>query len=365
MTATLFVALELGSRRWKLAFAIARGDRPRTRTIVASDLPTLWQEIATAKPRVGLDPDAPVRSCYEAGRDGFWLHRALVAQGIVNVVVDPASIAVDRRRRRAKTDRLDAPALVTQLMNATAGDRRGGREVRVPSLDAEADRQLQREWDAVLEDRKRLRNRMQGLLVTQGVGRSLALGFPARLERARLWDGKGLAPALVSRLTRDWMQLRQVEARLNVLRRARRARIQASDRIGEQTRHLLKLRAIGSTGALTLTTELFTWRAFRNGRQLGAIVGLVPTPFRSDQTIRERGISGTGNRRLRALMVELASGWLRWQPTSALTRWFTARVGDHPRARRIGIVAVARKLLIALWRYVEHGIVPEGAVLRA
>jgi transposase len=363
MVTTLFLALELGSTRWKLACAVAQGRRPRSRSMTAGDLATLWQEVAKAKARFGLPSSAPVRSCYEAGRDGFWLHRALLAHGITNVVVDAASIAVDRRKRRAKTDRVDATALVMQLMNAAAGDQRGWREVHVPSVEAEADRQLQREWDAVGEDRKRLRNRIQGLLVTQGVRLPLTRGFTQRLEQARVWDDTALPTALIARLTRDWTQLQHVEARLTALRRARRARIRATDRVGAQTRQLQTLRAIGDS-ALTLTTELFAWRAFRNGRQLGALVGLTPTPFRRDQTVRELGISGNGSRRLRALTVELAWGWIRWQPHSALSRWFATRFGTHGRARRIGIVAVARKLLIALWRYLEHGVIPEGALLR-
>ena len=365
MTSTLFLALELGSQRWKLAFAVARSSRPRIRTIAAGDWQMLLREIAKAKARFQLDPSAPVRGCYEAGRDGFWLHRALIAHGIANVVVDAASIAIDRRRRRAKTDRLDVTDLVTQLMNAVAGDRRGWREVHVPSIEAEAERHLQREWDAVVEDRKRLRNRIQALLVLHGVALPLTRGFEQRVASARLWDGGALPSALGARLTRDWTQLRQVEARLCAIRRARRNRIRVADRVGEQTRQLMQLRAIGENGALTLTTELYSWRAFRNGRQIGAIVGLTPTPFRSDQTVRELGISGSGNRRLRALSVELAWGWVRWQPDSALSRWFRTRFGQHGRARRIGIVAVARKLLIALWRYLEHGVVPEGATLRA
>ena len=362
MVTTLFVALELGSTRWKLALAVAHGRQPRTRSMPAGDLPTLWREIATAQARFGLDAAAPVRSCYEAGRDGFWLHRALLAHGVINVVVDPASIAVDRRRRRAKTDRLDARALVTQLMNAVAGDRRGWREVHVPSVEAEADRQLSREWDAVLEDRKRVRNRLQGLLVTQGLQVPLTRAFEQRVSHAHLWDGRPLAPSLRARLTREWTHLRQVETRLAELRRARRARLGAADRVGEQGRQLMRLRAIGATGALTLTTELFAWRAFRNGRQIGGLLGLTPTPHRSDQIVRELGITGNGSRRLRALSVELAWGWLRWQPHSALSRWFAARFGAHGRARLIAIVSVARKLLIALCRYQDQGLVDEGAV---
>ena len=163
---------------------------------------------------------------------------------------------------------------------------------------------------------------------------------------------------------REWAHLRQVDARLGELRRARRARLRVADRVGAQARQLTGLRAIGDTSALTLATELFAWREFQNGRQIGGLLGLTPTPHHSDQTVRELGISGQGSRRLRALSVELAWGWLRWQPHSALSRWFLARFGQHRRARRIGIVAVARKLMIALWRYLDQGIVPEGAVVR-
>lgn len=362
MTATLFLALDLGSTRWKLAFAVTRAARPRLRTVVAGDLAALWQELTAAKLRFMLGPETPVRSCYEAGRDGFWLHRALSAHGISNVVIDPSSIAVDRRQRRAKTDRLDASKLVAQLMNAAAGDRRGWREVRVPSVEVEADRHLQREWETVREDRKRIRNRIQGLLVTHGVQVPLTAGFGARLATVRIWDGRLLPEALIARLQREWSQLQQVEARQTVLRRARTTRVQTqADAVAQQTRQLARLCGVATNGALTLTTELFAWRGFTNGRQIGAIVGLTPTPYRSDQTVVEQGISRSGNRRVRALSIELAWAWLRYQPTSALSRWFEHRFGHHGRARRIGIVALARKLLIAFWRYLDHGVLPEGA----
>jgi len=362
---TLFMALELGSTTWKLAFATTRAVRPRIRTITAGSLSQLRTEIAVAKTRLGLAADTAVRSCYEAGRDGFWVHRALVAEGIHNVVVDPASITVDRRARRTKTDRIDATALITQLMNAAAGDRRGWREVHVPSVQAEADRQLQREWEAVRDDRTRLRNRIQALLATQGVYLDLSGHFVDHLRDVRLWDGTALPAELVARLERDWTQLQQVEDRRTQLTRLRQTRV-ADDRtdvVATQTRQLAELRGIGVNGALTLTTELFAWRGFRNGREVGASIGLTPSPYRSDQRVVEQGVSRCGNRRVRALSIQLAWSWVRWQPDSALTRWFHARFGDHGRARRIGIVAVARKLMIALWRYVETGTVPDGAVL--
>ena len=187
---TLFMALELGSTTWKVAFATTRQMRPRLRTVPAGALGQVRDEIALAKQRLGLIADAPVRSCYEAGRDGFWVHRALVAAGVENVVIDPASIMVDRRARRAKTDRLDATALVIQLMNAAAGDRRGWREVHVPPIQAEADRQLQREWEVVRDDRTRLCNRVHGLLATQGVRLALngGLSRSAPHRAAVGWD---------------------------------------------------------------------------------------------------------------------------------------------------------------------------------
>lgn len=362
---TVFLSLELGSTRWKLAFAVRRTGRPRIRTIAAGDLERLWEEIAVAKQHFGVPAGVPVRSCYEAGRDAFWLHRALTAHGIANVVVDPSSITVDRRHRRAKTDRIDVTALVVQLMNAAAGDRRGWREVRVPSVAAEADRHLQREWETVREDRKRIRNRIHGLLATQGVRVPLTASFLSRLPMLRLWDGGGVPDALIARLTREWQQLRQVEARMRELRRARLHRVtDADDVVAHQVERLAGLRGVGVNGALTLSTELFAWRDFRNGRQLGAIVGLTPTPYRSDQMVREQGISRSGNRRVRALSVELAWAWLRHQRTSAVTHWFETRFGHHTRARRIGIVALARKLLIALWRYADQGVLPDGAQVK-
>lgn len=363
---TLFLALELGSTQWKLAFAVGLGHRPRVVTIGAGALPRLWRELQRARAHFGLAPDTPVRSCYEAGRDGFWLHRALSHHGVSNVVVDPASIAVDRRARRVKTDRVDAIALVTQLIHAAAGDRRGWRELHVPSVEAEANRHLERERETVREDRKRVRNRIQGLLVAHGVRLPLTAAWPQQVNAVRLWDGAPLPEALRARLDREWAHLQAIEARLAALATQRHAHVrQGQDVVARQTATLAHLRGIGETGAFTLSTELFAWRAFQNGRQVGAIVGLTPTPYRSDQQRREQGISTSGNRRVRALAVELAWSWLRWQPTSALSRWFHARFGQHARARRIGIVALARKLVIALWRYVDQGVIPEGATVKA
>ena len=208
---TLFMSLELGSKRWKVAFTTGASHRPRVVQLVAGDLGRLWAEVTRAKGRFGLSADTVVRGCYEAGRDGFWLHRALTAQGVLSVVVDPSSIVVDRRARRAKTDRIDATALVIQLMHAAAGDRRGWRALHVPSAQAEADRQLQREWETVCADRTRIRNRVQGLLATQGVRLPLTRHFTMRLTQVRSGDGQAVSAELLARLTRDWTQLQQIE----------------------------------------------------------------------------------------------------------------------------------------------------------
>jgi transposase len=225
IAAMLFLAIDLGGTTWKLAFGITRELEPRVRTLPARNLQRLLEEIVAAKRRFDLPPEAPVRSCSEAGREGFWLHRALCANRVENVIVDPSSIAVDRRARRAKTDRLDATALLRQLMNATAGDRRGWREVHVPSVEAEADRQLQREWEVCKADRNRVRGRISGLLATQGVRVRLTRRFLDHLALVRVWDGSPLPAALVARLTREWTHYHHIEGRRRELLQARRLRV--------------------------------------------------------------------------------------------------------------------------------------------
>lgn len=363
--AELFMAFELGSTRWKLAFAVGVGGRPRLVQIPARDVARVWREIARAKTRFGVPAGAPVRSCYEAGRDGFWLHRALTAQGVTNVVVDPSSIAVDRRARRAKTDRLDAIALVTQLIHATAGDRRGWREVRVPSVEVEAARQLHRERETVRQACRAVGTRVQSLLLLHGVAVRAGGLTPAVVPTLRDWAGTPLPAAVQARLVRETEAWHALAARLRTVDRELHARVTTgTDVVAEQVRQLTQVRGVGTLGAVILSTELFAWREFRNARQVGAIVGVTPTPYCSDQTRREQGISRSGNRRVRTWLIEAAWAWTRWQPLSALTQWYRRRFAHHGRARKIGIVALARKLLIALWRWVDQGVVPEGAILR-
>ena len=381
----LYLALELGERTWKLAVTTGFGERPRVRAIPARDLAALDRELTRAQARRRLPPATPVVSCYEAGRDGFWLHRALVRRGIANRVVDSASIEVNRRARRAKADHLDAEKLVVMLVRAAQGDPRVWHEVGVPSEAAEDARTLHREFAAVTAARTAVRTRMHGLLATQGVTLALTGDVGAALGAVRRWDGTPLPPALLARLGREWAEVQHLTTRVLALRAARRALLRAAPeaapnampdatdateatetRARAQMRQLARLGAVGEAIATVLVREFFSWRTFRNGREVGALAGLVPTPYQSGTQHHEQGISKAGNRHVRHMAVELAWCWLRYQPQSALAQWYGAHFGGGgPGRRRVGVVALARKLLIALWRYLETGVVPDGARLKA
>jgi transposase len=364
-TMCLLLAFELGQRSWKLGFSAGIGQRPRVRQIPAGAVGVIEHEIVRAKMRLGLPLEAAVISCYEAGRDGFWLHRYLVAHAITNHVVDSSSIEVNRRARRAKTDRLDLGGLLNLLARYVLGDRRVWRVVRVPTVTDEDARQLPRTWETLTADRTRLINRMKGLLTTQGVQIRIDKNFLEHLHAAQLWDGTPVPTGLQERLTQDWAQLQQVETQLRE-RRARGARPpDTTTPTGRAIEQLQTLRAIGVAGAWVLATEIFGWRQIKNRRELGALVGLVPAPYQSGETQSDQGITRAGNKHVRRVMVQLAWVWLQYQPQSALAQWYQRRFGGSgKRLRRIGIVALARKLLIALWRYLETGVVPDGAQLK-
>lgn len=364
---TLYVAFELGNSEWRLACTPGIDQIPLVRTIAARALASFEAELARAKAHFELPAHAVVRSCYEAGRDGFWLHRYLRSRGIANDVVDSASIEVNRRARRAKSDRLDACKLVTMLLRADAGEPRVWSVVRVPSVADEDRWQLHRELLFVRRDRARLTNRIKGLLANQGVVLETLADLSTQLATARLWDGTPLPPLLCARLEREWSAVAALTQRLQALRADRRELLQTSDDPAiARVRQLLALRGIGPETAWLYVMEFFGWRTFRNRREVGALAGLVPTHYQSGDVQHEQGISRAGNRYIRALAIDLAWGWLRYQPRSALTRWYEARFArGSSRVRKIGIVAVARKLLIALWQYLETGAIPEGAVLKA
>ncbi len=363
----LFLALELSNSRWKVGSTVGLGQKPRVRTIAAGDLAALHEEISRAKRRFGLPASARVVSCYEAGRDGFWLHRHLLEQGIENLVVDPSSVEVNRRRRRAKTDRLDVGKLLRQLIRWWGGEKQVWSVVHVPSVEAEDQRQVHRELEALKSERTRHTNRMTSLLITQGIRLRVGRDFLARLEQVRLWDGSLVPEGLRSRLKREWERWSLVQEQILELGRQRRKALrEAQNRGAQEARKLYLLRAIGESYSWLASTEFFAWRDFRNSRQVGGLSGLAPTPFSSGSSEREQGIGKDGNRRLRAMTIEVAWGWLRYQPQSELSKWFQERYGPgSSRSRRVGIVALARKLLVALWRYLETGVPPKGAVFKA
>lgn len=366
---TLYVALELGGSKWQLAFTTQAGQNPRLRQIRARDVKALEREICQAKQRFCLPESARVMSCYEAGRDGFWLHHYLKSAGVESHVVDSSSIEVNRRSRRAKTDRLDAIKLASLLVRHASGERVWS-VVRVPSPQEEDGRQLGRELELQKKERTSHWNRIRGLLWLQGLDLSARdqRRFREWLEEVRLWDGSALPASLRSRLERELERLELVEEQIRTLEQSRRDQVAAAkSRAAEQVGQLLLLRGIGMNSSWLFVMEFFGWRQFRNRRQVGALSGLTPTPYKSgDALSHEQGISKAGNERVRAMAIEIAWGWLRWQPGSELSRWFRERFGKgNSRSRRVGIVAVARKLLVSLWRYLETGVIPEGAQLKA
>jgi transposase len=333
----------------------------------AGDVHGLGEEMTQAKRRFGLPDDARVVSCYEAGRDGFWLHRCLGAQGVENCVVDSPSIEVKRRHRQAKTDRLAVHKLLTMLLRHAAGEKRVWSIVRVPSVEEEDRRQLHRALATAKRDRTRVINRIKGLLASQGLVMPPSGDFQQRLASLRLGDGSPLPAGLRHRLGQEWEYVQALAQRIAQLEAERRAMMQtAEDAVMQNVRQLLTLKGIGTNSAWVFVMECFGWRAFRNGKEVGALSGLTPTPSASGNTAYARGIAKAGNYHIRAMAIEIAWGWLRFQPASALTQWYQRRCGHgSSRLRRRGIVALARTLLMALWRFVEAGVRPEGAALKA
>jgi transposase len=318
-----------------------------------------------ARRKLGLAEGCQVVSCYEAGRDGFWVHRWLTSLGISNVIVDSSSIKVDRRSKRAKTDRLDAKALVQQLERWWRGDEDRPRDVRVPGVHEEDLRQVDRELLTLSKERTAHVCRMRSLVATHGVRASTSV---VRCDATELcgWDGSPLPQHLHDRLQRERGRLELVEQQMDQLKRHRDQLIRTgSGPAMAMVRQLTLLRGVAETSAWLFVMELFGWREIRNRRQLGSLAGLTSMPYSSGPNHREQGISKAGSRRVRTMAVQIAWSWLRWQPDSALSRWYRERFGGgSERERKRGIVALARKLLIRLWQFLERGEVPAGAVLK-
>jgi transposase len=354
----LYMAFELGEKNWKLSLSDgARG--PSHYTVMAGDTSALLECIAKAKARCGLAQEAMVHSCYEAGRDGFWLHRWLLERGIDNIVVDSSSIEVNRRARRAKTDRLDGDKLLAMLIRYHAGERRVWAVVRVPTPEQEDERRAHRELGRLGQECIAHANRIRSLLVLH----NLRVKYVGGRIWQRWWTRHAaeLLPGVRAEIERESARLVLVQAQIRMIQAQQRKAVAAQPQVAR----LARLRAVGMGSAWVLVKELFGWRQFRNRREVAGCLGLAPTPYISGESEAEQGIAKAGNKRARTLMVELAWGWLRYQPESELSKWFTRRfAGGGKRMRRIGIVALARRLAIALWRYLDHGVIPDGAKLK-
>lgn len=356
----LYLSFELGDKKWKLT--ASDGYRaPSQYSVDAGDKEAVLGVVRKAKARCKLEPQAKMHSCYEAGRDGWWLHRWLIEQGIDNIVVDSASIEVNRRARRAKTDRLDGFKLLAMLLRHRGGERVWS-VLREPTTEQEDARRGDRELARLSNERTQHTNRISSLLVLHNLRPRIVIGGR---DWMRWWDAQGtlVPPALRAEIEREIARLALIRQQIKALEAAQREEVEAG--VQPIVAQLIRLRAIGVKSAWRLDKELFGWRRFANRRELAGCVGLAPTPYASGDSQIEQGISKAGNKRVRTLLVELAWSWLRLQPGSALSQWFNQRFArGGKRSRRVGIVALARRLLIALWRYLDRGELPAGAALK-
>ena len=367
---TIFIAIELSQKTWLVTLHSPDRERISRHKLSGGDHTGLLALIdkvrARATEKLGSAPR--VVSCYEAGYDGFWLHRLLEAAGIANFVFDAASIAVEQRSRRSKTDRIDGELLLRTLMAYLRGEPRVVRIVRVPSVEQEDARRASRERDRLVEEQTAHINRIKALLRLVG----MAVGNPRRrdwltwLERPRDWRGQPVPPHLLAEVKREHARLTLLREQLAALEQAQAAQdVTVPAPMVERRNQLQRLKALGPAFSTTLVNEVF-YKDFRNRREVASYNGLAPSPWKSGGIDREQGISKAGNHRARLKAIELAWLWLRHQPDSALSCWFRTRTANAgKRARRIAIVALARKLIVALWRYLTTGLVPEGATMKA
>ena len=366
------LAIELSKKCWIVAVNTPLSDKISRHTLKPSDGKELLDLCERIRTRVAKETKKRVEmvSCYEAGYDGFWLHRLLQAHDIRNHVIDPASLQVDRRARRAKTDRVDAERLLRSLMAYLRGEPKVWSVVRVPSVAEEDDRRLHRERGRLINERIQHVNRIKGLLAIHGIYdyQPLRRDRIQRLEQLHTADGRTLPPRLEAEILRELQRLEIVIGMIKTIEAERDAIASANTETErgsvKKIQHLAKIKSIGPEFATALVGEVF-YRSFDNRKQLASYVGLTPAHFQSGAMSRDQGISKAGNAKARTVMIELAWLWLRHQPDSDLSVWFRDRVGKlKGRIRRITIVAVARKLLITLWRYLETGLVPKGAALK-
>ena len=372
---TVHVAIELSSSTWLVATRLPGTEKSRLHRIEGGDTTALLALLVElgqqASTKLGRAVD--VACCFEAGRDGFWLHRLLSAHGVAAYILEPTSILVNRRAWRAKTDRLDAEGMLRVLAAWLGGDRQVCSMVRVPTPEQEGAKRPHREREHLVQEKLRAENRIEALLFTQGIrGRPSLRSWERDMAELRTGDGRALPPLLRAELDRLRRRLvlaleliRELEAERAAALAASTEAAAADHAMALKITALQRIRGIGENFSAALVREVL-YRSFANRRQLASYVGIAPMPYQSGGMDRDRSISRAGNPRARTTLIQLAWLWLRYQPGSALAAWFRERVGTlQGRTRRIAIVAMARKLLIALWRYVEAGVLPEGIEIRA
>jgi transposase len=356
--------MEVSASTWRLA--MTGGAKVREVAVAAWDRPGFEHALDDGKRALGMAQDARVAACYEAGREGFSIHRYLESLGVESLVMDPSSIEVPRRGRRVKTDRLDAKRLLVLLRrHLVFGETTAWRAVRPPTREAEDRVRLDREHARLQKERKGHLGRVRALLALHGA--TLAGGMRAfDPETARDWSGAALPANCRRELAREVERLALVDAHLAEVARTRREKIASGQTQADvDAAKLMRLRGLGWVNAETLAAGFFSRRDFHNRREVGSAAGLTGSAYDSGSIRREQGISKRGPRRVRTQVVETAWLWVKWQPESELSRWYQERFGGGgPRTRRIGIVALSRKLLVALWKYLRQDIVPAGAILR-
>ena len=368
---TLFIALELSRARWLVATFVPRlGDKITVHVVPGGDTPRLLNLISGLQQKLRAKGVRQPRaiSCYEAGYDGFWLHRVLVERGIENHVLDGASLPVDRRAKHIKTDNIDAKRLLRAIVGLAQGDPQSCRVVRAPTREEEDARRIHRERQRLVRERTGHINRIKALLTAHGI-RTVRIAdarWPERLDNLITGDGQSIPMRLKEEIHREWKRLKVVREQIREVEEERdRLITPTGDICTSKMRRLTKLRGVGAEIATVLTREVF-YRRFDNRRQVASYVGLTPAPYDSGDTKRDQGINKAGNRRARVMAVQLAWMWLRFQPRSELAIWYNRRVGELKGSiRRVMIIALARKLLIALWRYVETDKPPAGAIVAA
>lgn len=362
---SLFMSMELSKNYWLICFA-SDGARHRQVTVSSGHVKELLRHISLAKEKFGLKEDAPVYSCFEAGRDGFWIHRMLEEYGIENVVIDPASIEVSRHARIRKTDRLDAKRLLDLLLRDKYYNMPAPYSVVcVPTLKDEDNMRLNRERERLVKERTGHRARIRSILTLHGRN-SIKPQMLLKAPDITAWNGEELPPCTRAELQREVKRLELVEEHIKEVEIQQKKDIEESEEACDvAARKLMQLKSVGPQSAMLLGREIFGWRKFRNRKALGSFVGMTGTPYDSGETLREQGISKAGSGRIRTALIELAWGWLRYQPESELSIWFYERFAfGGARARKKGIVALGRKLIIALWKYLENDELPAGAKLK-